>query len=347
MGAIITANIPVTPGEVLYIYVGGQGSTSTGGFNGGGAAGGYPTGSSGGTASSGGAAGSTDGSAGTQGIGGSCTGSYGAGGGGGWWGGGGGYGAGGGGSSYSASGVVSSGVSSIAGHGSATLSWVTTNPTFIPTVAPAGFLSEPGDTDSKVNETVFILLYVLGGLTALYGLYRASLCYAEAMKNQAWKRRMREHLHEVQVSLAGQPARIPNLKAVRIKEDKPFHAKDLVFPAPFTPNDAFAVPNDGDVRTNLTNGIFLNAEEALEYSQLSSGSSSSSSITLSSLHSSEISSAGYSAYSPNSNGSLEYYQCSENFMEEGRTIMEEVDSNHHIYSDDSTEGSGSEDGCKC
>eukprot|EP01032_Pedospumella_encystans_P015151 gene15151-17352_t len=205
MGAIITANIPVTPGEVLYIYVGGQGSTSTGGFNGGGAAGavyaqypagsgggatdirrspftmanrllvaggggggytefptnggagGYPTGSSGGsysswtpggggTASSGGAAGSTDGSAGTQGTGGSCTGSYGAGGGGGWWGGGGAYGAGGGGSSYSASGVVSSGVSSIAGHGSASLNWISPDPTASPTATPSTALPTKNPT---------------------------------------------------------------------------------------------------------------------------------------------------------------------------------------------------------
>ncbi len=52
MGGIIQATIPVTPGETLYVYVGGQGAITSGGFNGGGAGGtGGVIGSGGGGAS--------------------------------------------------------------------------------------------------------------------------------------------------------------------------------------------------------------------------------------------------------------------------------------------------------
>ena len=35
-GGRVTATLPVTPGETLYLYVGGEGTISAGGFNGGG-----------------------------------------------------------------------------------------------------------------------------------------------------------------------------------------------------------------------------------------------------------------------------------------------------------------------
>ena len=49
-GGRVTANIPVTQGEILYVFVGGQGTTASGGFNGG-AAGGSSGGDAGGGAS--------------------------------------------------------------------------------------------------------------------------------------------------------------------------------------------------------------------------------------------------------------------------------------------------------
>ncbi len=51
LGSKVTGYLPVTPGDVIYIYAGGQGGTPTGGFNGGG---------NGGTQNAGGGGGATD-----------------------------------------------------------------------------------------------------------------------------------------------------------------------------------------------------------------------------------------------------------------------------------------------
>jgi hypothetical protein len=54
VGGVVSSNLPVTPGETLYVYVGGNGAggpSAAGGFNGGGNASGYNGGASGGGAS--------------------------------------------------------------------------------------------------------------------------------------------------------------------------------------------------------------------------------------------------------------------------------------------------------
>ena len=50
-GAVVDSDVPVTPGQTLYVYVGGNGAggaSTAGGFNGGGNASGYDGGASGG-----------------------------------------------------------------------------------------------------------------------------------------------------------------------------------------------------------------------------------------------------------------------------------------------------------
>eukprot|EP01032_Pedospumella_encystans_P011459 gene11460-13321_t len=146
LGASITADISVQPGEVLRITVGGAGTDmGPGGSNGGGdSCFSYPFGEEGGLGDGtyvnpseyipGGGGGQNAGghggsscSAGTFGQGAPCCNSYGAAGGGGYWGGGAAYAvAGGGGSSYAAEGYVSSGYASPAGNGRATFSWTPT-----------------------------------------------------------------------------------------------------------------------------------------------------------------------------------------------------------------------------
>jgi len=224
-------------------------------------------------------------------------------------------------------------------------------PTLKPTAAPtvtqsrapslnavgAGLLAESVDDNSTVNETVFILLYVLGGLTALYGLYRASLCYLEALEEVAWQRRKNTHRKEVQLLLADQPTRIPIVarrlavykkspRGVRISIVGGNHVTQAnVESVPPTGAYATGIPISPSLYNHQNSEAVLNTipEESSAHQKRSSvASSSSSSVVLSSLHSSEMSDVEFSIYSASSENSLTHHQSSENVMEEGGKLNE-------------------------
>ena len=210
----------------------------------------------------------------------------------------------------------------------------TTAPTVVHTSKPslnafaAGLVSKPVNSSTNVNQSVMILLYVLGGLTTLYGIYRLYLCYGELVDDFAWKRKMEVHRKQILLSVADQPTHIPNLArrlatykiAKRSIRDTIIQVSNLrtTETSPVCPlSDHKYIKSGASIDIMPTNGAYANGAEinspSLNTAYLNTiseeastmnpeplceeSSSASSSFALSSLHSSEMSDMENDLYS--------------------------------------------------